>query len=128
MKTQNSKIETEDKKLDVYIPSIRIIVIIFFIIGILIGYAIGYMAGVSWALNWGVNKAVYFLELKGYDVDFNIPMIAAALYQYKNQVGTCFPDIETNEKVSFEDSRLSAYFPLSEFESSKLGEVYKNGN
>lgn len=64
-----------------------VILFSFIFIALILGYAIGYMAGVSYALNWGVGVAYDMFETQGIKVEFNPKMVAAAMYQFKNNIG-----------------------------------------
>lgn len=59
-----------------------------------IAYHTGYAAGYENALNWGVEKAVYMLELKGYEVDLNTHLIASGLAVYQERVDKMFIKIK----------------------------------
>ena len=67
-----------------------VFIILIFIIGSMLGIVIGWVQ----ALNWGINKAVYFLELKGIEIDIDSVEIAQAINSYKSQIDSAYPQIE----------------------------------
>jgi len=66
------------------------------IIGLLLGFIIGWTTGWTQALNWGVDKAVYFLDLKGIELDMNSAMIVAQIDRYRTHIDSCYPANFTN--------------------------------
>jgi len=74
------KISTEGKK--------RIVIaVIFLLIGGIIGAGIGATA----TLNWGVDKAIYFLDIKGYELDINKKEIINAIRMYRHEIDWRYP-------------------------------------
>jgi len=69
-------------------------IIIIIIISLLIGYSVGFTYGSITSLNWAANKAMHFLELKGIEIEFDSDEIAWGLYQFKNNINACYPDIK----------------------------------
>lgn len=66
------------------------LVIIVFMVGSVVGYSIGFTSG----LNWSVGKAIYFLELKGIELDINKEEIVYGIQMYKNHFNACYPDLQ----------------------------------
>ena len=64
------------------------------IISLLVGGVVGAVIGAKAALTWCVNKAVYFLDLKGIDIEMNVEEIANAIQMYKYQIDLCYPTIK----------------------------------
>ena len=61
-----------------------------FIIGLMIGLFVGYSYGVMSSLDWCVKTGMYFLKLKGIQIDVDTNSIVQGLQQYKNQVIGCY--------------------------------------
>lgn len=62
------------------------IILIFFIIGFGLGFSYGIKKGVNWTIDIGIN----FLKAKGIEIDVNENMLKQAIFNYKEQIGTCF--------------------------------------
>ena len=60
------------------------------IIGLFIGFGFGYSMGWINALDWGLKRAVYFLNLKGIEIDVNTNLLANGIYRYQNNIGGCW--------------------------------------
>ncbi len=56
------------------------------IIGLLMGYIIGYSITYPVALGWCLDKGLYFLELKGIDIEVNKELIVYGLGRYSSHL------------------------------------------
>ena len=71
--------------------------IIIFIVAFLLGYATGYAKGAADMLNWSVEKALYFLKLKGIELDIDAELITHGIMQYKQNIAACYPQLNISE-------------------------------
>ena len=71
--------------------------VLVFIIACLLGYSIGYCKGAYDLLEWSIEKALYFLELKGVQVDINSEEIIRGLTQYKEMIGYGYKELNITE-------------------------------
>lgn len=63
-----------------------ILVICLAVVVGLICYGVGYAHGSTNMAQWVAEKMVYFV-----DVDIDTEMLARDLYNYKNNIDTCYP-------------------------------------
>lgn len=61
------------------------------IIGMLFGVMIGFGIGSAVTINWGVGKAMYFLKLKGVELDIEEDEIIWGVNKYKRVIDMNWP-------------------------------------
>ena len=71
----------------------KTIYVIIILTSFIIGFLSGFSAGVYQTLSWTFDRAVYFLELKGVEIDIDKQMVIEGVQRYKNNIGGCW-DIE----------------------------------
>lgn len=71
------------------------------IVGILMGYSIGFMVGTRRALDWTFNKAIYFLDLKGIEIDLDLDQLKYGAMQWKHRIDACYPTLGLQNKSIF---------------------------
>jgi|GEM_PF-4501403 len=63
--------------------------IVVAVICVLIGFGTGYIMGGISSMNWCVKTGMYFLDLKGIEIDIDEEMLGTLTYQYKENIGGC---------------------------------------
>ena len=71
------------------------LMIIFTLLAGFMGYTAGFTAG----LNWSIEKAFWLLEIKGYEVDINLPLIQTGIQMYKShaEFQNLLPDLNGSD-------------------------------
>ena len=72
---------------------------------LLLGYTIGSETRKFQELDWCAEKAVWFLDIKGYELDINEPLISYALFRYQGRIDSILQQINQNGTPIYTNER-----------------------
>ena len=82
---------------------VKVAIVMMFLFGGVIGFAAGYAVGGITMLNWGIDKAIYFLNLKGVELEIDSDEISSGIRQYMGAFNTCYPGMRLENASIFDD-------------------------